>query len=99
MKQPYGTTENQKFFANRVSPRVTPENTSVFNAFRRFQPEKQKTCDPANPHETSLFDFGGCHPMTCSSRGNECTIAAAEGDGVPNGCKKMFSKRPHKRPF
>ena len=77
--------KTKMFFANRVPPRVTPENPSVFNTFRRFQLEKQKTCDPANPHENSLFDFGGCHPMTCSSRGDGCTIAATEGDGVPNG--------------
>ena len=68
--------KTESFFANRVPPRVTPEYPSVFNAFRRFQSEKHKTCDLANPHETSLFDFGGCHPMTCSPLGDGCTIEA-----------------------
>ena len=89
--RPHGTTENQKFFADRVSPRDTLEKPSVFNALRRFQPEKQKTCDPGNPHETPLFDFRGCHPMSCSSRGDECTIAATEADGVPDARKNQNS--------
>jgi len=49
--------KTKSFFANSVPLRGTPEKPSIFNTFRRFQPEKQKTCDPANPHETSLFDF------------------------------------------